>query len=1183
MSRIVCGEFELVAPIGQGGMGQVWAGRHRASQIDVAVKVLHPEVSANPEYRQTFEAELRAVAALDHPNIVTLLDYGTISASTARQSGDQLQAGCPYLVMEYARGGALIDHVNRLAWVETKAVLLRMLDALSHAHARGLIHRDLKPENVLVGCGASWALKLTDFGLVHVDTRFDEKGKVGKVWGTPQYMAPEQLRGFWRDYGPWTDLYGLGCMAFELVCGHWPFEGDTPWKIAARHLKAPVPAISPRFAVPEGLQMWLEKMLAKRTCDRFQRAADAAWELSKLCLPGEGAPRGPLFEPLASSGRGEASAQVTPREASTTLILSQLQAGATLRSPSARLEIGEWEEQLGAPNDVSKEVPAGPPLPLSWRRSQERGLSNDLLGISLGLFGLRAIPLVDREEERDKLWRLLHEVHSSGSARQALIAGGAGTGKSELARWLVERAEEVGAAIALEAWHHPVMGPRDGIAPMLSRHLGCVHLSLDDALSRLERICAPLGVDDPYLLRGLAQLVATRQTEGRDVPSVRVATQHDRLSTIYVYLKHLARTRPVLLWLDDVAWGQEALALAHYIAEAQAREPAPILVVMTVRSEALAQRRVERIRLRELEAQGLRRLELQALEDADAEALVRELLHLDEDLARHVLQRVDGVPLFAVQLVEDWVSQGKLVMGRQGFVLRPGADVTIPDDVHALWDERVRGFAAVGEGPTLEQLEAAATLGVIVDADELRALSEHLGLPPVDALVPRLIDAGLARARAQGWSFVHGLLQESLERSARDGGRWMRLNLAAAGVLGQRYALDAPGVAERVAWHCHEGGRADLALAPLRGAVAQAIQGSDYVHAEELISWRESLSEEVAERAAERAALTSLVDRAWLAAARADFAACRTLAETVRGQAAQRGYVVEAAEAAIWAGVAARHAGELERAQALLKEARDVFKGREASAALARVELEGGRVAELAGDLDAAHKRLERARRAYARLGDAYGQARALNALGDVARQAGDITASSQATLQALRLFESIGNVSGVADCLNDLAERSRLQGQWELARERAEEALRLYKALDSYEQYGVRLNLAMIAYHRGDAEEALRLGARLDEAFMRAGQAAPHAQLLALRLAAYARLGRWDEVLVTLKRKDAMVHETALRAFGVDDFLEDAARYASVQELPRVLEALNDLVVQLRARGAAGEVVDASLASDRS
>jgi len=261
----------------------------------------------------------------------------------------------------------------------------------------------------------------------------------------------------------------------------------------------------------------------------------------------------------------------------------------------------------------------------------------------------------------------------------------------------------------------------------------------------------------------------------------------------------------------------------------------------------------------------------------------------------------------------------------------------------------------------------------------------------------------------------------------------------------------------------------------------------------------------------------------------------------------------------------------------LLKQARDVFKSRAASSELARVELEGGRVAELSGDLIAARRRLERARDAYARLGDAYGQARALNALGDVARKAGDVEASRNATIEALRLFDSMGNISGVADCLNDLAERSRLQGNLERARERAEEALRLYEAMGSNEQFGVRLNLAMIELRSGNALGALTLCAPLEDAFERAGQVAPRAQVLATSIAAMAYLGRWHDLLARLQSRDPALSGPALNAFGVEDLLTETAQIASAQDRPDVVEALNRLLVQLKEADSSGLNADSS------
>ena len=272
----------LRRPLASGGAGQVWEATHRDRGTAVAVKLLPPEVLASPALRATLTTEIRAVAALNHPNVIAVLDQGRVGAGAAVMSAGQLTEGSPYLVMELARGGNLLPECGRLAWADVAPILDALLGALAAAHARGLIHRDLKPDNVLVDHPDDLrpGLKLTDFGLALALGEVD-----ARVAGTPSYMAPEQCRGAWRAIGPWTDLYALGCTAWALLTGGPPFEGELR-RVLLRQLHETPGAFRPVRAVPEGVEPWLRRLLAKRPVDRFAYAAEARAALRAL------APRG---------------------------------------------------------------------------------------------------------------------------------------------------------------------------------------------------------------------------------------------------------------------------------------------------------------------------------------------------------------------------------------------------------------------------------------------------------------------------------------------------------------------------------------------------------------------------------------------------------------------------------------------------------------------------------------------------------------------------------------------------------------------------------------------------------------------------------------------------------------------------------------------------------------------------
>ncbi len=160
--------------------------------------------------------------------------------------------------------------------------MLSLLDALAHAHARGVVHRDIKPGNVLLG--GSWhEVKLTDFGLAHA--LHGPSMSEDDVIGTPSYMAPEQFRGQWRDYGPWTDLYSLGCLVYSLATGSPPFGRVKGNAARAAHLVRPVPPLVPKHPLPAAFHPWVHQLLEKDTARRFACAADAAWAL--LGIPDE--------------------------------------------------------------------------------------------------------------------------------------------------------------------------------------------------------------------------------------------------------------------------------------------------------------------------------------------------------------------------------------------------------------------------------------------------------------------------------------------------------------------------------------------------------------------------------------------------------------------------------------------------------------------------------------------------------------------------------------------------------------------------------------------------------------------------------------------------------------------------------------------------------------------------------
>jgi serine/threonine-protein kinase len=274
----VAERYRLVRQIGRGGMGAVFEAVHVVTGRRLAVKMLHPGLGRIPEIARRFEREARAVSRLTHPNIVSVVDFGAM--------GD----GTLYLVMELLGGRSLAKEAKQpLPAPRALAILRQVLEALAHAHDQGVVHRDLKPDNImLVDAGASAEerdiVKLLDFGIAKLVGEARARGddtltQVGVAFGTPDYMAPEQALGEAVDAR--ADLYAVGVIAYELLCGARPFVSDDKVAVLRMHVALEPPRLDDARHAP-ALRELLGRALEKRPQDRFQsaqemlRALDAA-------------------------------------------------------------------------------------------------------------------------------------------------------------------------------------------------------------------------------------------------------------------------------------------------------------------------------------------------------------------------------------------------------------------------------------------------------------------------------------------------------------------------------------------------------------------------------------------------------------------------------------------------------------------------------------------------------------------------------------------------------------------------------------------------------------------------------------------------------------------------------------------------------------------------------------------
>jgi serine/threonine-protein kinase len=253
--------YRLTAVLGEGAMGTVYRAKQLSLDRDVAIKVLSPEYANDPAYVERFLREAKAVARLNHTNIVSGIDVGEAD-------------GLKYFVMEYADGNTVAFLLNRGGPLDEERALLlaqQVTRALDHADRNGLVHRDVKPENVIIT--RDGVAKLCDLGLA----RLEEHGPAeASRMGTPSYISPEQARGE-ADVDIRSDLYSLGATLFHMLAGRPPFEAETPGALLAKHLTEPPPPL--RRLAPEvspATEAIVQRCLSKRREDRYQNPAEMA-------------------------------------------------------------------------------------------------------------------------------------------------------------------------------------------------------------------------------------------------------------------------------------------------------------------------------------------------------------------------------------------------------------------------------------------------------------------------------------------------------------------------------------------------------------------------------------------------------------------------------------------------------------------------------------------------------------------------------------------------------------------------------------------------------------------------------------------------------------------------------------------------------------------------------------------
>lgn len=800
------GEFRCDEILGEGGMGQVWRATHVKSARQVAIKVIHADRTLSALSRRAFQREVNAIASLNHRGIVRILDTGEVPAD---HSFDE---GAPWFAMQLARAGSLtldwIDDFNDLA-----RLLFDVLDALSYAHARGIIHRDIKPDNILLDGTDERGYRpiLTDFGIAFtVDSEVNDRAETEDLAGTPSYMAPEQCYGEWRGFGPWTDLYALGCVAWEAACGFEPFAGGSFVAVALKHLSEPLPPLSPRFAVPSGFESWLKRVTQKEPHARFQCAADAAWSLHVL---------------LNESKEWQAAPTLRcPPDAQAEGVLDTL----TFSDQTLKLSASQLSRTLHKDrSDVDIFPRMRPPVP--GMLTESGSASNQALaGVGLGLFGVRELPLIDRDDERTQLWNALKSCESGMNV--TILSGPSGVGKSKLVEWIGTRAQEVGAAHVFVVRHNSASSGAHGLGHAIRtilRASGLQGLALERHLKGALRHVTEDDEQSAEIAMDLAALLSDEVIEGRSPTAFESPAERYELIASVVGLR--AQRKPLVIVIENAHVAADSLEFVRHLL----REDPGLAIAVYICVDPEYVGSVESEKLDELRASdSVSTLEVSGLSSVYHEPLVQSILPLDRVSASRIALRSKGSPAEMIQMVSELIASGDIVAGDEGYTLHQESRLTgVFEDV---WN---RSIARLEEHPgshpdLLVTLEIASALGEEVLTSEWFEVCDRFGVGGAAQDIEIAVEEGLVERIDDGFRLVSSQLANRLRARSIEAGRWRQIHEACA--TSGFHSSVGTSIHERRAFHYAEAGHDEEAREHWRLAIEDLLATSDYARAAEL-------------------------------------------------------------------------------------------------------------------------------------------------------------------------------------------------------------------------------------------------------------------------------------------------------------------------------------------------------------
>ncbi len=950
------GPYLLVEEVGRGGMGTVYRALDSEGE-NVAIKVIRADLEDEYEVRRRFHREARAAARLVHPNIVRLLDFNTENDQT-------------YMVMEYVGGGTLIPWRTSPPDGDTlRQVFISILEALAYAHSRGVVHRDLKPENVLLHATLDGHPdpRVLDFGVAHLRDEALPDGTSGYV-GTPEYISPEQVLNP-ADISSASDLYAIGIMLFEVVCGYLPFSKSSSEATVVAQVNAPVPPVVVRdgYMACPALEQVITRLLAKHPYDRYLCAVDVIDALKKCTIKGQ-----PSSLSWASTDGQRPTHQM---------------AVSTLRT-----------------------------------RRRSSGPRPGVKPGSVGLVSLRDPQFIGRENELRRAAGWVAECLTTRQGRLIAVRGEAGTGKTRLVQELAATIEQTGS---MQVWRgRATRENNDGDSALrqVFRHgLHLEGLSHAQCEQRIQQWLERQGSDDPWEEKALLEYLGPDQKQ-----LTSLASEPARWALLERVLRRTASRRPVLIWVDDAHTADgEVFRFAQWLEERRATNHWSWCFVLSGRLVGPTVNAGWHALNDETDAHVMR-LDVETLADETIARMLSGQLSIGLDLAMQVAAKAAGNPRIGIELVRYLLDNDFLHSRNLADTLHR----QLPDAVRTIVNERVAEAAAQVRHPDVLDLSLniLAVSGVPTTFAEVLETLYALGRKGVaqhldEALTAALV-CGLIREDEPGvFHYESETFADVVRARGPQSVSMQTIHRAFALALTSLQEPRSYSATQRVARLFEAGGELEQALRYYEASARIARLRSSHDRA--LRSWTSVLD---LTKASDDPAVHAGYSRALRGSAQA-LLALGQVEEAERVALAIRAARSDwEGEVQLLLATIAFRKGDLRDARERFTSAHALLKHGEPGS-WAEVGLELAQLELLEGQVHEAERILLQCREAFQVLGDTRGEAAALQGLAQTAERMGLLEEALNYVGMSAELYRHIGDRLGSAECNLVTADIELLRG----------------------------------------------------------------------------------------------------------------------------------------------------------